>query len=314
MMYSVVIPIYNEEEVLPELYRRLKAVMDQLMAPYEVIFVDDGSQDRSFEVLRAFNKTDDRVRIIRFSRNFGHHIAILAGLDYARGNRVILMDGDLQDPPEEIPKLLKAYNEGYDVVYAIRSVRSDSFFKKFASKVFFRIFKLFTNILMPVDSGAFRIMSKQAVDAFVQCREQTRLTLGLMEWTGFSAIGVESIRSKRFAGKSKYTFFKSVRLALDGIISFSRFPLQIASYIGFCIALISFAGGIYIVVQKLFFGTALLGYTSLMVSVIFLGGVQLVLIGIIGEYIGRIYTEIQRRPAYIIKEVIDSEDHGLTKN
>ncbi|UCC39062.1 MAG: glycosyltransferase family 2 protein [Candidatus Aminicenantes bacterium] len=302
MDISIVIPVYNEEKNLPELYKRLFRIIKRLKKSCEIIFVDDGSTDESFEILKKTNRRNENVKVIKFSRNFGHHIAISAGLDHSRGNAVVLMDGDLQDPPEEIPKLYEKYKEGYDIVYAVRKTRKDPFLKKAVSKFFHLIFRLLGKIETPPESGIFRIMSRQSVEALQSCRERSRFITALINWTGFSHIGVETRRESRYAGRSKYNLFKSLRLAMDGFMSFSFFPLRIATYIGFFVALISFTMMIYMLIKKLFFGIPILGYVSIIISVLFIGGVQLLIIGIMGEYIGRIYTEVKSRPMYIIKE------------
>jgi len=301
---SMVIPVFNEEEVLLELYKRLTTVMEKLNEKYEIIFVDDGSKDKSFEILKKLCQQDKRLKIIRFSRNFGHHIAVTAGLDYAGGNTIVLMDADLQDPPEEIPKLYKKFKEGYDIVYAIRKTRNDSFFKKLFSKLFYKIFKLVSKVEIPPNIGIFRIISKQVVNNLKKCREKSRFVIALIGWTGFSSIGVETNRDERYAGKSKYNFLKSTKLAIDSIVSFSSFPLHLISILGFLVAAFSFVIGIYMSIKKIFFGMPVSGYASLIISLYFLGGIQLIIIGIIGEYIGRIYSETQNRPLYIIKEEI----------
>jgi len=300
---SVVIPIYNEEDNLPELHRRLKDVLGgKLQVTYEMIFVDDGSYDNSWNVVKDLRRQNAHVKGIRFSRNFGHHTAISAGLNHSEGNVVVMMDGDLQDPPEEIPKLYRKLKEGYDIVYAIRDTRKDPILKKVASKFFYRVFRLLANVEIFLDCGIFRVMSRRSVDALRACQERSRLITALMSWTGFSHIGVRTERTARYAGKTKYSLFKSVILAIDGITSFSYFPLRLATYFGFVAAIISSFTGIYMLVKKLFYGIPILGYASIIVSVLFIGGVQLVIIGIMGEYVGRIYTEVQNRPMYIIEE------------
>jgi len=304
---SVVIPVYNEEENLPELYRRLRCVLEQkLKVSYEIIFVDDGSKDSSWELIERFHNENQNCKGVKFSRNFGHHIAVTAGLDCCIGKAVVLMDGDLQDPPEEIPELYTKYREGYDIVYAIHKTRKDAVLKKLASKYFYVLFKILANVEIHPNTGIFRIISRQAVDAFNSCREKSRFITGLMSWTGFSHIGVETVRDARHAGKTKYSFCKSTILALHGITAFSYFPLRISTYIGFVVALLSFLIGSYMFIKKVFFGFSTLGYASLITAITFIGGVQLLMIGIMGEYIGRIYTESQGRPLYIIKEKTSS--------
>lgn len=302
--FSLVIPIFNEQENLQELCQRFTRVMEGLNKSYEIIFVDDGSSDYSFQTLQNLHQKDRQIRVIRFSRNFGHHIAITAGLDHAQGQTIVLMDGDLQDAPEDIPKLYAKFKQGYDIVYATRQTRKDPFFKKLNSKIFYQVLKLIGNISIPTDVGIFRIMSHRAAHALSRCREQSRFIVGLMDWTGFSSVGVAIERQPRYQGKPKYNFFKSLKLAINAITSFSHFPLKLATYIGFLMALVSSVLAVYIVIKKLFFNVSTSGYTSIIVSILFLGSIQLIIMGIIGAYIGRIYTEAQNRPLYIIKEKI----------
>ncbi len=309
--FSIVIPIYNEEENIAELYRRLTIVIENLCTEegrskdsYEIIMVDDGSTDRSWQYIKALRIKDQRVKGISFSRNFGHHIAITAGLDYANGKAVILMDGDLQDPPEEIPRLYEKFKEGYDIVYAIREKRADPIFKKISSRLFLGMLRKISNVDVNLQSGIFRIISKRCAENMKILREKSRFIIGLMSWVGFSQAGVEIERHKRYAGRSKYTLFKLFKLAWHGVTSFSYIPLQLATYCGFGVAAISFLIGIYMLYRKLFLDIPLLGYASIIVSLFFLGGVILFVLGVIGEYIGRIYTEVQNRPLYVIKEEI----------
>lgn len=302
---SVVVPVYNEEENLPQLYKRLKNVLEtNLQVTYEIIFVDDGSTDRSWGITKDLNEENFKVKGIKFSRNFGHHIAITAGIDYAQGNAIVLMDADLQDPPEEIPKLYKKLKEGYDIAYAIRKIRKDTAFKKLFSKFFHKLFKMLAKVEIAPESGIFRAMSRQAADALQACREKSRFIVALISWTGFSHIGVATERDARYAGKAKYSLLKSILLALNGITAFSYVPLRIATYIGSLAALFSFIIASFMVIKKIFFGFPILGYASLIVAITFIGAVQLLMVGIMGEYIGRIYTELQRRPMYITKDEI----------
>jgi dolichol-phosphate mannosyltransferase len=309
--FSVVIPIHNEEENIAELYRRLTIVIERLCTEagrskdsYEIIMVDDGSTDRSWQYIKELRIKDQRVKGISFSRNFGHHIAITAGLDHSTGEAVILMDGDLQDPPEEIPRLYEKFKEGYDIVYAIREKRDDPIFKKISSRLFLRMLRKISNVDVNLQSGIFRIISKRCAENMKSLREKSRFIIGLMSWVGFSQAGVEIERHKRYAGRSKYTLFKLFKLAWHGVTSFSYIPLQLATYCGFGVAAISFLIGIYMLYRKLFLDIPLLGYASIIVSLFFLGGVILFVLGVIGEYIGRIYTEVQNRPLYVIKEEI----------
>ncbi len=306
---SVIIPVYNEEENLPELYRRLKTVLEEkLQETYEIIFVDDGSKDNSWNIIERFHKENPHLKGIKFSRNFGHHIAVTAGLDYCIGKVVVLMDGDLQDPPEEIPKLYVKSQEGYDVVYAIRKTRKDPALKKLTSNCFYALFKILANVEIPQSTGIFRITSRQVVDVFIKCREKSRFVTGLMSWTGFSCVGVETVRDARYAGNTKYSFYKSTILALHSMTAFSYFPLRIATYVGSVFSLLSLIVGIYMLIKKVLFGFPISGYASLIVAITFIGGVQLFILGIMGEYIGRIYTECQARPLYIVGNKLGFEE------
>lgn len=302
---SIVVPVYNEADNLRELHRRLKDVFENILEiSYEIIFIEDGSKDGSFEILKDLRQKDERIKIIKFSRNFGHHIAVTAGIDYASGNAVVLMDADLQDPPEEIPKLYKKFKEGYDIVYAVRKIRRDGFFKKLFSKLFYDIFRIFTNVNIPPDTGVFRIISREVAEVLGSCREKSRFVTGLISWTGLSSASVETKREARFYGKPKYSAFKSCELALDSIISFSSVPLKTGTYIGFFTALVSFVIGIYALIRKLIFGLTAPWYFFIMVLILFLVGLQLIIISALGEYTSRIYTEIQNRPMYVIKNKI----------
>lgn len=305
---SIVIPVYNEEGNLHELYKRLKKVLeDELSVSYEIIFVNDGSRDNSWNLIQRIHSENKNVKGIKFSRNFGHHVAVTAGLDHCDGDAVVLMDGDLQDLPEDIPKLYEKLKDGYDIVYAIRSTRGDKFFKKLSSKLFLWLFRTLSNVEIPPDTGIFRIMDRRVVGNFKKCREKSRFITALMSWSGFSSIGVETDRDARYSGKTKYNFFRSLKLAMDGIISFSYFPLRLATYVGFFTALIGIIVGIYMIIRKLFYGIQVQGYTSIILTILCIGGVQLVIIGLMGEYIGRIFSEVQNRPMYVINEKLGVE-------
>ncbi len=330
--FSLVTPIFNEEENIEELYKRIVAVMQQIYTRetepdtahpagpshpsdkpgssdsrgfeefYEIIFIDDGSTDSSWDLIKSLHSMDDRVKGINFSRNFGHHIAITAGVDSASGDFVVLMDGDLQDPPEEIPKLYDKIREGYDVVYAIRKTRNDPILKVFSSKLFHFLFKRLGNIDLDPNSGIFRILNRKSADALRKCTERSRFIIGLIGWAGFRTAGVETERSPRFAGKTKYNLYKSFLLAINGITSFSYFPLRIASFFGWTVAFISGLFACLMIIKKIVLGIPIEGYASLIVSILFIGSIQLIIMGIMGEYIGRIFTEVQRRPIYLINE------------
>lgn len=309
--FSVVIPIHNEEENITELYRRLTIAIESLCTEksyskgsYEIILVDDGSTDNSWQLIMKLREKDSRVKGISFSRNFGHHVAITAGLDYTRGKVVILMDGDLQDPPEEIPRLYEKYKEGYDVVYGLRQHRQDPIAKKITSFLFWWILKRFSGVDIPVGQTMLRILSKRLVDVIKEMREHARFIHGMIAWAGFNATTLEVKHNPRIKGKSKYNIPKMFRLAFHAVTSFSTVPLILATYIGFISSLISLIVGIYFICLKIFYGVPILGYASIMVSIFFVGGIQLLIFGMFGEYLGRIYQEVQKRPLYIIKEYI----------
>jgi dolichol-phosphate mannosyltransferase len=304
-VFSIVVPVFNEEEVLTELYKRITSVMDKLGEPYEIIFVNDGSNDGSLELMKTLHSQDNRVKIINFSRNFGHQIAITAGLDYASGEAVITIDADLQDPPEVIPSLIDKWKEGFDVAYGVREKRAgESFFKLATASIFYRFLGKVTDTDIPPDTGDFRLMSRKVVDSLKNIRERNRFVRGLVSWVGFPQIGVNYKREKRFAGCTKYPLRKMLKFAIDGISSFSFLPLRIASYGGFVISGVGLIYAIYVIFVKLFTTKMVPGWASLMVAILFLGGVQLIAIGIIGEYIARIGQETKQRPLYIIREII----------
>lgn len=306
MVLSVIVPIFNEELVIPELYRRLCQVLEQVEGGYEILFVNDGSRDRSFEILAELATVDPHVRVINLSRNFGHQIAITAGMDHAAGDAVVIIDADLQDPPELIHEMLAKWREGYDVIYAIRKSREgETAFKKFTASFFYRVLARITNLNIPVDTGDFRLMSRQAVDSLNRIREKNRFVRGLVSWVGFRQTGVLFERQERFAGETKYPLKKMLKFALDGITSFSFFPLQLATYSGFVVSGCSFLVMLAILVRKVLnpsYGVT--GWSSLMVAILFLGGIQLITMGIIGEYIGRIYDEVKQRPLYFAKDML----------
>jgi len=309
--FSVVIPVYNEEEVLPETYRRMKQVMSSTRGSYELIFVNDGSRDKSREILESFARGDEAVKLINFSRNFGHQVAITAGLDYAEGQAVIVIDADLQDPPEVILTMIEKWEEGYEVVYGKRVKREgESFFKKITASFFYRLLKKFTTIDIPVDTGDFRLMDKKVVDALRLFREKNRFMRGLVSWVGFRQTSVEYVREKRWAGETKYSLRKMLKLAWDGITSFSDKPLKIATYAGIPLSLFSLVLFLIVLFQYLggksaFPATSLISILNLLV-----GGIILIALGIMGEYIGRIYEEVKGRPLYIVESTMGFEKEG----
>lgn len=301
--YSIVIPVFNEEECIEKTYERLKNIMDALGEPYELIFVNDGSKDASGAHLRRLCEIDGKVKLINFSRNFGHQIAISAGMDYALGDAIIIIDADLQDPPEVIPGMIKKWKEGFEVVKARRIERKgDSFFKKATAGIFYKIMKNMTSIDIPVEVGDFRLIDRKVCDTLKHIGEKNRYVRGLVSWVGYRQGTVDYARDKRFAGKTKYPLSKMVGLALDGITSFSSKPLVLASYIGFAISGASFLYLLFVMYAKFFTQKTVTGWTSIVAVNLFFNGVVLIIMGIIGEYIGRIYDETKNRPLYIINE------------
>ena len=298
ILCSVIVPMYNEEEVITETYTRLTKVMDGIGENYEIIFINDGSRDNTGAIIREFCKNNKRIKMIDFARNFGHQIAITAGMDYAAGECMVIIDGDLQDPPELIPDMIKIWRDGYDVVYGKRKSRQgETFFKKITAKAYYRILRGLTNVDIPVDTGDFRLIDRKVSEALKQLPERSRYVRGLMSWVGFKQTAIEFERSERFAGETKYPLKKMLKLAMDGIMSFSYKPLKLASYIGAILSGISFLYLIIVVIQKLFFPeTSQSGWTSLIAVSLFFNGIILLMLGIIGEYIGRIYEEAKGRP------------------
>ncbi|MBI5354703.1 MAG: glycosyltransferase family 2 protein [Chloroflexi bacterium] len=306
--YSIIAPIYNEIDNLPELYRRVKEVMDSSGEPWELILVDDGSTDGSTDKIRELAQHDKTVRPVIFARNFGHQVAITAGWDYARGDAIVIIDADLQDPPEVILELAKKWKEGYEVVYAVRSEREgESWFKKFTAAMFYRIIYSITDVKIPVDTGDFRLMDRKVVDVLKLMKERHRFPRGMSAWVGFKQIGVTYKRAARVAGVTKYPFNKMLKLALNAITGFSYFPLQVATYFGFVSAGISILAIPIVAILRLAGSHFFEGQTTTLVSVLFLGGVQLISLGILGEYIGRLYDEAKGRPLYIVRDAPEEQ-------
>ena len=292
---------------MAELVRRIRAVLAELPGrpAHEIVLVNDGSRDRTLVLLRDLALAHREIVVVNLSRNFGHQLAATAGLDVALGDAVILMDGDLQDPPELIGSFLERWREGYDVVYATRRKRKgESFFKILTARAFYRTVRRLTNVSIPVDTGDFRLMSRRVVDALKISRERHRFLRGLVSWVGYPQIGVEYDRDVRFSGATKYPFSKMFRFAIDGITSFSEIPLRFASYLGFMVSIVAFIVAIVEILIKLFTGYNYPGYTSTIFAILFLGGVQLIAIGTLGEYVGRIYEQVKGRPLYLIADVI----------
>jgi len=305
---SIVAPCFNEEGVLHELYRRISQVLDGAGESWELVLVNDGSCDRTPEIMRELHAADPRVKVVDFARNFGHQIAVTAGMDYARGDAVVLIDADLQDPPELILEMLAQWREGYEVVYAVRAERKgETWFKEFTAKAFYRIIYKITDINIPMDTGDFRLMDRKVVEALKAMREKHRFLRGMSVWVGFKQTGVKYVRAERYAGETKYPLKKMLKFAMDGITSFSYFPLQVATYIGFISAALAVLGILVTIVLRLSGSQAFYGQATTLVSVLFLGGVQLICLGILGEYLGRIYDEVKGRPLYIVREALGFE-------
>jgi dolichol-phosphate mannosyltransferase len=306
--YSIIAPIYNEFDNLPELYQRVKDVMDSTKEPWELILVDDGSTDGSTERIRALAAQDKTIRPVIFARNFGHQIAVTAGLDYSRGDAVVIIDADLQDPPEMILELAKKWKEGYEVVYAVRAEREgESWFKLMTASVFYRLIYRITDVKIPLDTGDFRLIDRKVVDVMNTMREKHRFLRGMAAWVGFKQIGVSYKRAARHAGVTKYPFKKMLKLALTAITGFSYFPLQVATYFGFVSAGISILAIPVVMVERLTGSQAFIGQATTLIAVLFLGGVQLISLGVLGEYIGRLYYEAKGRPLYIVREAPKKE-------
>lgn len=301
--YSIVVPVFNEIESLPKLYQRIRQVMAGTRESWELVIVDDGSTDGSTEVIRQLASKDRHVRPVIFARNFGHQIAITAGWDYARGDAVVIIDADLQDPPEAILELAKKWREGYEVVYAVRSERpGESWFKKLTASIFYRLIYRITDVTIPVDSGDFRLMDRKVVDVLKKMRERHRFPRGMSAWVGFRQIGINYKRSPRYAGVTKYPFRKMLRLALNAITSFSYFPLQVATYFGFFSAGLAILAIPVVIYLRVSGSPQFAGQATTLIAVLFLGGIQLISLGILGEYIGRLYDEAKGRPLYVVSE------------
>jgi dolichol-phosphate mannosyltransferase len=303
--YSIVLPIYNEEANLPELYRRLSRVLDGLDRDAEIVFVDDGSRDRSLSLIRDLHNRDPRICYLSFARNFGHQIAVTAGLNFARGDAVVVMDSDLQDPPEIIPDLIDRWQRGFHVVYAQRTQRrKENWCKRLMAYGFYRVLRHLADVEIPTDTGDFCLMDRRVVDLLNAMPERNRYIRGLRAWVGFRQIAIPFDRDPRFAGEVKYTFRKSLGLAVNGLVSFSRIPLRLSTYLGLAAAAVALLMVVLVVYWRLFApNSPLTGYATITIVVFFLGAVQLISIGILGEYIGRIYEEIKGRPLYTLSEV-----------
>jgi dolichol-phosphate mannosyltransferase len=299
--YSLVIPVFNEEKTLPELRSRLLALLEQLDGDSEVLLIDDGSSDNSYRLMCAIHQEDSRFKVVHLARNFGHQLAITAGIDLAAGQAVVIMDADLQDPPEVVIEMAKKWREGYEVVYGVRVDReTDSTFKRKTAELYYRLLGRLTEVPIPMDVGDFRLVDRRAVEAFKGMREQSRFVRGMFSWMGFRQVGVPYRRAERFAGQTKYPFRKMAKLAVDGIVGFSRVPLRLALNLGFLASFVALAAGVFTLAGKLIGGYTVPGWTSVVLIALFLGGLQLAVMGVMGEYIGRIYEEVIRRPLYIV--------------
>jgi dolichol-phosphate mannosyltransferase len=307
-IFTIIAPIFNEIQSIPELYRRVCEVMDSTGEPWELILVDDGSSDGSTSVIRELAEQDERLRPVIFARNFGHQLAVTAGLDYSRGQAVVIIDADLQDPPEVILDMIVKWREGYEVVYAVRTEREgESWFKLATASVFYRLIYRITDVDIPMDTGDFRLLDRKAVDVINNMRERHRFLRGMSVWIGFKQVGVPYSRAARAAGETKYPFKKMFKFALDAVTSFSFFPLQVATYFGFFLAGISLLAIPVIIAARLAGSQAFFGQATTLIAVLFLGGVQLISLGILGEYIGRLFDEAKGRPLYIVREAPDDQ-------
>ena len=302
---SVVVPAYNEEKVLPEFHKRITSILESMDVDWEIIYVNDGSNDNTIKVLGCFDSPG--VAVIELSRNFGKEIAMTAGIDHAQGDAVVVIDADLQDPPELIPKLVEKWREGYDVVYARRTAREgETFLKKSSAKMFYKTIQRLSRVEIPEDTGDFRLLSRRAVSALKQLREHHRFMKGLFAWIGYPQVAVPYRRDGRFAGTSKWNYWRLWNFALEGITSFSTVPLRIATYIGLLTALGAFLFALFVIYKTLVYGESVRGYPTLMVVILFLGSIQLVSLGMIGEYLGRMFNETKQRPLYLVKNFVPS--------
>jgi polyisoprenyl-phosphate glycosyltransferase len=302
-LISIVTPVYNEDKITSKFYEAVVQACSELN--FELIFVDDGSADTSWQSIQKLSVLDKRVRGLQLSRNFGHQAALTAGIEEAGGEAIVILDCDLQDPPDLIPKMVEKWLIGYDIVYAVRTQRQgETFFKKITANLFYLIFRKISELNVPLDSGDFRLLSRSAVDVLKNMPERIRFLRGLTSWIGFKQTGINYMRQERFSGKTKFSLFRMIRLASDGITSFTSFPLQIATYMGLIVTSISFLVSMQALYVKFVTKTAIPGWTSLFSVIVFLGGIQLLMIGTIGEYVGRIYQEVKHRPVYLVRQKV----------
>ncbi|MBN2847046.1 MAG: glycosyltransferase family 2 protein [Coriobacteriia bacterium] len=304
VLHSVVVPVYNEEEGIRAFHERCSAAMAAIGDEYEIVYVDDGSRDASWAILAEFAEANPHVRLLRFSRNFGHQVAITAGIDHASGDTVTVIDSDLQDPPEVIAEFVERWRAGADIVYGVRTVRQgETAFKRASASIFYRLLGVLSDVEIPVDAGDFRLLSREAADALRSMPEHHRYVRGLVAWLGFVAEGVPYVREPRVAGETKYPLGKMVRFALDGIMAFSMRPLRLAMWFGMFISVAAFVTGIGVIIYRLAGGEVVQGWASATVLMLFLAGVQLMTIGVLGEYVGRVYSEVRARPLYLLRDM-----------
>jgi polyisoprenyl-phosphate glycosyltransferase len=313
VLLSVVIPCYNEEEGIHETHRRISHILATLEGcDYEVVYVDDGSRDRTPALLRDIQAGDPRTRVVYLARNFGHQFAVTAGLAHAAGDAVVIMDADLQDPPEVVPGMLELWRQGYEVVYGVRTDRDgETRFKLLTARLFYRLIRRLADTEIPLDTGDFRLLDRRVVDAVVAMPERDRFVRGMVSWVGFRQIGIPYRRAARFAGQTKYPLAKMARFALDGLLSFSIKPLRLSTYLGFASAGVALVAIVYALVQRLFTSDWVTGWTALIIAILFFGGAQLISLGIIGEYVGRVYGEAKRRPLFLVRERLGFSEHRI---
>jgi dolichol-phosphate mannosyltransferase len=312
MLVSVVVPCYNEEQVIAETNRQLVAALRALAAAdFEIVYVDDGSSDATVDRLREIQQVDQRVRVVRLSRNFGHQLAVSAGLEHAAGDAVVIIDADLQDPPDVIPEMVARWRDGYHVVYGMRTDRpGETAFKLWTAKLFYRFINRLSKVQIPLDVGDFRLLDRQVVDVLLGMPERDRFLRGMVSWIGFRQVAVMYARAERHAGASKYPLFKMLQFAADGVLSFSLTPLRLALWVGFLSIGLAFAGILYALIVRFYTKDFVRGWTSIFTAVLFIGGAQLITLGIIGEYIGRIYAEVKRRPLYVVEERLGFDERA----
>ena len=310
-LLTVVVPCLNEQEVIAETNRRLTQVLESLPCRFEIVYVDDGSSDATPELIRQLRDADERVKLVRLSRSFGHQVAATAGLEHSSGNAVVLIDADLQDPPEVIAEMFAKWSEGFDVAYGLRVAREgETRFKLWTAKLFYRLMNRLSEVPIPLDSGDFRLMDRKVVDAILRMPERDRYLRGMVAWAGFRQIAVSYTRAPRYSGETHYPLVKMLRFALDAVVSFSAMPLRVATLIGFATSALALLGALLAVAVRLLTSHWVTGWTSIVLTILFVGGVQLVCLGIIGEYVGRIYAESKRRPLYLIAEELGFREPG----